>query len=81
MLLNCGVGEDSWESLGLQEDPIRSKQSELSACFNSLGAGGKGRWNVKHTLACSVCEHLESKAAGIWPQNGRFKTSHAKIIT
>ena len=21
MLLNCGVGEDSWESLGLQEDP------------------------------------------------------------
>ena len=19
--LNCGVGEDSWESLGLQEDP------------------------------------------------------------
>ena len=26
MLLNCGVGEDSWESLGLQEDPtIHSK--------------------------------------------------------
>ena len=22
MLLNCGVGEDSWESLGLQGDPI-----------------------------------------------------------
>ena len=21
MLLNCGVGEDSWEPLGLQEDP------------------------------------------------------------
>ena len=21
MLLNCGFGEDSWESLGLQEDP------------------------------------------------------------
>ena len=21
MLLNCGVGEDSWESLGLQQDP------------------------------------------------------------
>ena len=21
MLLNCGVGEDSWESRGLQEDP------------------------------------------------------------
>ena len=23
MLLNCGVGEDSWESLGLQGDPTR----------------------------------------------------------
>ena len=46
-------------------EKVRSKQFELSACFNSLGAGGKGRWNVKHTLACSVCEHLESKAAGI----------------
>ena len=22
MLLNCGVGEDSWESLGLKGDPI-----------------------------------------------------------
>ena len=22
LVLNCGVGEDSWESLGLQEDPI-----------------------------------------------------------
>ena len=22
--LNCGVGEDSWESLGLQEDPASS---------------------------------------------------------
>ena len=21
MLLNCGIGEDSWESLGLQGDP------------------------------------------------------------
>ena len=21
MLLNCGVGQDSWESLGLQGDP------------------------------------------------------------
>ena len=26
MLLNCGVGEDSWESLGLQGDPISSSQ-------------------------------------------------------
>ena len=25
MLLNCGVGEDSWESLGLQGDPTNRK--------------------------------------------------------
>ena len=25
MLLNCGVGEDSWETLGLQGDPIHPK--------------------------------------------------------
>ena len=25
MLLNCGVGEDSWESLGLQIQPVHSK--------------------------------------------------------
>ena len=26
MLLNCDVGEDSWESLGLQEDPTSTSQ-------------------------------------------------------
>ena len=25
MLLNCGVGKDSWESLGLQGDPVYSE--------------------------------------------------------
>ena len=32
MLLNCGVGEDSWESLGLQGDPTSpsSRKSVLS---------------------------------------------------
>ena len=30
MLLNCGVGEDSWESLGLQGDPNQSIQTEIS---------------------------------------------------
>ena len=29
MLLNCGVGEDSWESLGLQGDPT-SPLKEIS---------------------------------------------------
>ena len=30
MLLNCGVGEDSWESLGLQGDPNHSIIKEIS---------------------------------------------------
>ena len=28
MLLNCGVGEDSWESLGLQGDPNSPKENQ-----------------------------------------------------
>ena len=30
MLMNCVVGEDSWESLGLQEDPNQSILKEIS---------------------------------------------------
>ena len=30
MLLNCGVGEDSWESLGLQGDPTFQILKEMS---------------------------------------------------
>ena len=30
MLLNCGVGEDSWESLGLQGNPKQSTLKEIS---------------------------------------------------
>ena len=30
MLLNCDVGEDSWESLGLQEDPTSPSLKEIS---------------------------------------------------
>ena len=30
MLLNCGVGEDSWESLGLQGDPTVHPKGDQS---------------------------------------------------
>ena len=30
MLLNCVVGEDSWDSLGLQGDPTQSTVKEIS---------------------------------------------------
>ena len=32
MLLKCGVGEDSWESLGLQGDPTRPLKGDQSWC-------------------------------------------------
>ena len=37
MLLNCGVGEDSWESLGLQGDPNQSILKEISPEYSSEG--------------------------------------------
>ena len=33
MLLNCGVGEDSWESLGLQGDPTSNPKGNQSWIF------------------------------------------------
>ena len=54
MLLNCGVGEDSWESLGLQGDPISpsSRRSVLGIHWKDWYWG----WNSS-TLATS-CEEL-----------------------
>ena len=37
MLLNCGVGEDSWESLGLQGDPTSQKLKEISPEYSLEG--------------------------------------------
>ena len=54
MLLNCGVGEDSWESLGLQGDPISPFWRR-----SVLGVHGKDwcwSWN-SNTLGTS-CEEL-----------------------
>ena len=37
MLLNCGVGEDSWESLGLQGDPTSVMLKEISPEYSLAG--------------------------------------------
>ena len=37
MLLNYGVGEDSWESLGLQGDPTQSILKEISSEYSLEG--------------------------------------------
>ena len=37
MVLNCGVGEDSWESLGLQGDKNQSILKEISPEYSLEG--------------------------------------------
>ena len=59
MLLTCGVGEDSWESLGLQGDPTSPSKKR-----SVLGVHWKDwhwSWNSS-TLAtsCEVLTHLKS---------------------
>ena len=58
MLLNCGVGEDSWESLGLQDDPTSPSYRR-----SVLGIHWKDwcwSWN-SNTLAtwCEELTHLK----------------------
>ena len=54
ILSNCGVGEDSWESLGLQGDPV--SLSERKSVLNIHWKDWCWRWN-SNTLA-TLCEEL-----------------------
>ena len=54
MLLNCGVGEDSWESLGLQGDPV--SLSERKSVLNIHWKDWCCSWS-SNTLA-TWCEEL-----------------------
>ena len=54
MLSNCGVGEDSWKSLGLQGDP--TSQSERKSVLNIHWKDWCWSWN-SNTLA-TWCEEL-----------------------
>ena len=58
MLLNCDVGGDSWESLGLQGDP--TSPSERKSVVNILWKDWCWSWN-SNTLAtwCEVLTHWE----------------------
>ena len=54
MLLNCGVGEDSWESLGLQGDPTSAfwRRSALSIQWKDWC------WNWNSNTLDTWCEAL-----------------------
>ena len=60
MLLNCGVGEDSWESLGLQGDP--TSPSQRKSVLNIHWKDWCWSWN-SNTLAtwCEELTHWEKK--------------------
>ena len=51
MLLNCGVGEDSWESLELQGDPTSHSKGDWSWDFF-------GRNDAKAETPATSCEEL-----------------------
>ena len=54
MLLNCGVGEDSWESLGLQGDPTSpsSRKSVLNIHWKDWC------WSLSSSTLATWCEEL-----------------------
>ena len=58
MLLNCGAGENSWESLGLQGDP--TSQSKRKSVLNIHWKDWCWSWN-SNTLAtwCRELTHLK----------------------
>ena len=73
MILNCGVGEDSWESLGLQGDPT-SPSSRRSV----LGVHWKDWcwiWN-SNTLATSCEELTHWKRPWCWEGFGAVGEGH-----
>ena len=60
MLLNCGVGEDSWESLGLQGDPTSHSEDQSWVLFgrNDAKAETPVLWppHVKSWLIGKDCD-------------------------
>ena len=69
MLLNCSVGEDSWESLGLQGDP--TSPSWRKSVLNVHWKGWCWSWNSK-TLAtwCEELTHLKRPWCWRWEEKG-----------
>ena len=63
MLLNCGFGEDSWESLGLQGDP--TSQSPRRSVLNVYWKDWCWRWN-SNTLAIWYEELTHLKRPWCW---------------
>ena len=72
MLLNCGVGEDSWESLGLQGDPTSPflRRSVLSVLWKQIY--DKTRQRIKKQRHYFADKGLDSQSYG-------FSSSHVRM--
>ena len=78
MLLNCHIGADSWESLGLQGDPTSPSSSKL--VLNIHWKDWCWSWNSK-TLA-TWCEELTGKdldAVKDWQQEDKGATEDEMV--
>ena len=64
MLLNCGVGEDSWESLGLQGDPPVHPKGNQSWIFI-------GRTDVEDETPILWPPHAKNWLTGKEPHSGK----------
>ena len=63
MLLNCGVGEDSWESLGLQGDPTSPILKEISPEYSLEGL------MLKLKLQLQTSTDVEAEI--LWPPDAK----------
>ena len=73
MLLNCGVGEDSWESLGLQGDP--ASLSERKSVLNIHWKDWCWSWNSNAlTTRCKGLIWKDLDAGKDWGQEEKGTT-------
>ena len=77
MFLNCGVGEDSWESLGLQVDPTQSILKEISPGISLEGMMLKLKFQYFGHLMWRV-DSLE-KSLMFWGIEGRRRRGQQRM--
>ena len=58
MLLNCGVGEDSWESLGLQGDPTSPSKGKSVLNIHWTVTPIVEHWTCNSSTLATWCEQL-----------------------
>ena len=75
MLLNCGVEEDSWESLGLQGDP--TSPSQRKSVLNIHWKNWCWSWS-SNTLATSCEELTHWKRLWCWEKLKAKREEHSR---